>query len=326
MKKKRDKCPESALRGSGLPGSRRRRSLAGMVELDRNGRVGMAYLLELLKALLYGALFAVTEWLPVGSEAHIMMLEGVLPFELYPDAELNRSFLSLFVAVMRLAAAGSVFAVFYKRIWPFSKRKSEERRRSILRIWLLTLIPAAVFLLAAVLIGTPIRAKMSSPAVLAGITILCGILLVLSERYIRKPHVFELNEMTLKETGAAGLAQILSVIPGVSRSGTAILGGRFAGMNRTSAAELMCCLAVPSLLGTGLLSLSAVKVPLTLWCIPVFLVGICGVFFMTVFAVRGLLSYLRSGGLALFGYYRVIAGLVLLILALVGAVPEGMVF
>ena len=137
--------------------------------------------------------------------------------------------------------------------------------------------------------------------------------------------IFELKEMTLKETGAAGLSQLLAVIPGVSRSGTALIGGRLAGMNRTSAAELMCCLAIPSLLGTGLIKLAGVNVQWNLQIIPVLLAGICGVFFMTLITVRTLIGYLKSGGLHLFGYYRMIAGLVLLILALLGMVPEGLV-
>ena len=285
----------------------------------------MAYLLELLKALLYGIIFAATEWLPAGSEAHVLMLEGVLPFELYTEPEMNRNFLNLFVPVLQLAAAGSAGALFFRRLWPFSKRKSPERKRAILRVWLLTLIPATLFLTGAVLFLKKAASFISSPAVIAVITILCGAALILGERFVVRPHVFELKEMTLKETGIAGLAQLLSIIPGVSHSGTAILGGRLAGMNRTTAAEFMCCLAIPSLLGTALIKLAGVQVQLSLQAVPLLLAGICGVFLSTVFTVRSLVNYLRSGGLHLFGYYRIIAGLVLLILAVLGVFPEGVI-
>lgn len=286
----------------------------------------MAYLLELIKALLYGIVFAVTEWLPAGSEAHILMLEEILPFELYPDAEMNQRFLGLLLPVLHLSAAGSAAALFYSRLWPFTKRRSEEKKHALLRIWLLVLIPVSVLLVVYVLCGRTLENRISSPMAIAFITILAGAALILSDRIMKKPHVFELKEMTLKETGAAGLASLPALIPGISRSGTAIIGGRLAGMNRTSAAELMCCLAIPSLLGTGLIKLTAVNVQLNLQAIPVLFAGICGVFFMTLFTVRSLLGYLKTGGLHLFGYYRIIAGLVLLILTLLGAVPKGLVY
>lgn len=286
----------------------------------------MAYLLELIKALLYGIVFAVTEWLPAGSEAHILMLDGILPFELYPDAEMNQRFLGLFLPVLHLAAAGSAAALFYARLWPFSKRKSKEKKHALLRIWLLVLIPVSVLLIVSVLFGAALEHRISSPIVIAFITILAGAVLIISDRIMKKPRVFELKEMTLKETGAAGLPQLFALIPGVSRSGTAMIGGQLAGMNRTSAAELMCCLAIPSLLGTGLIKLAAVNVQWNLQMIPVLISGISGVFFMTLFTIRTFLGYLKTGGLHLFGYYRIIAGLVLLILALLGAVPGGLVY
>lgn len=270
-----------------------------------------------LEALLFGILEGVTEWLPVSSTGHLILLERWLSPSFTP------AFFSLFEVVIQLGAIMAVVVLFFTPLWPFSEKKSREERKNTWLLWgkiLLATLPAA--LTGAVLEDVLDRYLYNAPTVSAAL-IFYGVLFLLLEKRARTPRVVCLEDVGVKDAFGIGLFQILSLIPGTSRSGSTILGGRILGVDRPTAAAFSFYMAIPVMAGASLLK--AVKFAAsgeTLlreeW---VFLaIGTLTAFLVSLATVRFLMEFVRRHSFAPFGIYRILLGGAVLCAALSGVI------
>ena len=262
----------------------------------------------LLKAVLFGILEGVTEWLPISSTGHIILLDTLLPLTA------SEAFYDLFEILIQLGAILAVGVLFFHKLNPFSSKKSLPQRKQTVSLWgrvLLATVPSGVIgllldeKLDAFLRSTPLGATNLNTLVVAAALILYGAAFLLVEK--TAPH--RCAPITPKTALAVGLFQCLSLIPGTSRSGATILGALLLGVSRQEAAEFSFFLAIPTMLGAGFLKL------LTFWGTPVtptevlaLLLGSLTAFFVSVLTIRKLMDYVRNHSFALFGIYRILLG------------------
>ena len=280
-------------------------------------------MLEYLKVILIGIVEGITEWLPVSSTGHMILLESFLPLE-----KMSPEFYSMFLYVIQLAAILAVVCFFFHRLNPFSKRKSEAEAKNTWRIWLLVLIgviPAGVVgILLDDLIDEYVVASDCGPFVVAATLILYGILYVVLER-TRKNNPFsvsDISELTPKQALFIGLFQCLSIIPGTSRSGSTILGGMALGVSRVAAAEYSFFMAIPIMLGMsvlkvgkyGLRALQGVEgYSCSLTEIGLLAVGSIVAFLVSFVCIRFLMDFVRRHSFEVFGWYRIALGLLVIL-------------
>lgn len=275
----------------------------------------MPYLL--LCALLIGIVEGVTEWLPVSSTGHMLLLDKLLGMETKVSAE----FYSFFLVAIQLGAALAVFVLFLQRLNPFTKKKNEEEKKNTWRLWLYIIIG----MLPAAIIGIPLddffEEHLYGYPVIAAALVLYGIAFIVIERLKKdKPCKIEkIEDMSWQTALYIGCFQVLSLIPGTSRSGSTILGGMLLGVSRTVAAEFSFLMALPVMAGASLLRglkffLSGVGISSTEWLILG--VGTLVAFFVSILAIRFLLGFVRRHSFEAFGWYRIALGLLVILLAL----------
>ena len=283
----------------------------------------MGILIELLKSLLYGLIQGITEWLPISSTGHLILLHTVLPFKLYSDTSSNIAFWNMYKTVIQFGSILAVCVMFWPKLWPFRKENAPQKQKKILRLWLLILIatiPVAVF---GWLLNDLIDEKLSTPAVVGMTLLIYGIIFLLIERKPKVPTVTSLSGITPRHAIFTGLFESLALIPGTSRSGATIIGSLLLGMDRPTATEFSFFLAVPAMFGASALKLAKMNLSLGVSGVAVLLVGTAVSFAVSMMVMRSLLHYVRRNSFGLFGAYRVILGVLILILAMLGAFPEG---
>lgn len=280
-------------------------------------------LLEYLKVVLIGIVEGITEWLPVSSTGHMILLERLLPLR-----EMSPAFYSMFLYVIQLAAILAVVCFFFGRLNPFSRRKNEAEKKSTWRIWLLVLIgiiPAGIVGVALDdLVDEYVVASEYGPFVVAATLILYGILYIVLER-TRKGRPFavcDIADLTPKQALFIGLFQCLSIIPGTSRSGSTILGGMALGVSRVAAAEYSFFMAIPIMAGMSLLKVAkyalgvmegAAGYSCTLTEIGLLAVGSFVAFLVSFLCIRFLMDFVRRHSFEAFGWYRIALGLLVIL-------------
>ena len=280
-------------------------------------------ILDVLKVLLLAIVEGITEWLPVSSTGHMILLEELLSVE-----HMSVPFYNMFLYVIQLGAILAVLVLFWNRLYPFSPSKSKEERGSILRLWgmvLIGVLPAAVIGLA---LDSFLEEKVFVPGVrsivVAAALVLYGVLFIFVERASRKKSdsLESLSALTPKTALLIGAFQVLSIIPGTSRSGSTVLGARLLGVSRTVAAEFSFFMAIPVMVGVSLLkvakfSLSAIdgEAGYELSAEPIILlaVGFVAAFAVSLFVIRFLLDFVRRHSFECFGWYRILLGVFVLL-------------
>ena len=280
-------------------------------------------ILDVLKVLLLTIVEGITEWLPVSSTGHMILLEELLSVE-----HMSVPFYNMFLYVIQLGAILAVLVLFWNRLYPFSPSKSKEERGSILRLWgmvLIGVLPAAVIGLA---LDSFLEEKVFVPGVrsivVAAALVLYGVLFIFVERASRKKSdsLESLSALTPKTALLIGAFQVLSIIPGTSRSGSTVLGARLLGVSRTVAAEFSFFMAIPVMVGVSLLkvakfSLSAIdgEAGYELSAEPIILlaVGFVAAFAVSLFVIRFLLDFVRRHSFECFGWYRIALGTLVLL-------------
>ena len=289
---------------------------------------------ELLKAILYGIVEGITEWLPISSTGHLILLEDWLPFAFAGDPTFLDEFWEMFGVVIQLGAILAVVVLYWSRLIPFGKSKTEEQKKSTWRLWgrvLIASIPAAFVgvVLDKVLekvTGKDIDGWFYNSVVVALALIVYGIAFIVIEKKNaqKTPNVSQVEDISFKNALAIGAFQALSIIPGTSRSGSTILGSMLVGISRTAAAEFSFFMAIPVMVGAsgikalGFLSYvseSAVSVPTMAWV--VLLVGCAVSFAVSMAAIRFLMDFVKKHSFAPFGIYRIALGILVLILGLI---------
>ena len=289
---------------------------------------------ELLKAILYGIVEGITEWLPISSTGHLILLEDWLPFAFVNDSAFLDEFWEMFGVVIQLGAILAVVVLYWSRLVPFGKGKTADGKRTTWRLWgkvLIASLPAAFVGIVIDKIlekatGKDIDGWFYNSIVVAIALIIYGFAFIVIEKKNaqKTPHVAQVEDISIKNALAIGAFQALSIIPGTSRSGSTILGSMLVGISRTAAAEFSFFMAIPVMLGAsgikalGFLSYvseSSVSVPAMAWV--VLLVGCLVSFIVSMAAIRFLMDFVKKHSFAPFGIYRIALGVLVLILGLI---------
>ena len=289
---------------------------------------------EVLKAILYGIVEGITEWLPVSSTGHLILLEDWLPFAFSNDPVFVEEFWEMFGVVIQLGAILAVVVLYWSRLVPFGKRKTDAEKRSTWNLWgkvVVASVPAAFVgivldKILEKLTGKDIDGWFYNSIVVASALIVYGVAFIIIEHKNKQktPHVAQVEEISIKHALAIGAFQALSIIPGTSRSGSTILGSMLVGISRTAAAEFSFFMAIPVMVGAsgikalGFLSYvseSNVSVPALAW-ITLF-VGCAVSFGVSMAAIRFLMDFVKKHSFAPFGIYRIALGILVLILGFI---------
>ena len=270
----------------------------------------MATFIEILKVLVFGIVEGFTEWLPISSTGHMILLDEIIPLSV------STEFKDMFMVVIQLGAILAVVMLYFHRLNPFSPSKTDKQKRATVRLWtkiLVACIPAAVI---GLLIDDWMEAHLMNGYVVAATLIIYGVLFIVIERYNegQKPIVEKAGNITYRLAFCIGLFQVLSLVPGTSRSGATILGAILLGCSRGVAAEFSFFLGIPVMFGASLLKI--VKFGLgNFKGIEVFylLFGMVVAFLISVYSIKFLLDYIRKNDFTVFGFYRIGLGIVVLI-------------
>ena len=288
---------------------------------------------ELLKAILYGIVEGITEWLPISSTGHLILVEDWLPFAFSNDPVFLDEFWEMFGVVIQLGAILAVVVLFWSRLVPFGKGKTADEKRTTWRLWgrvLVASVPAALVgivgdKLLETFTGKDIDGWAYNSVVVAAALIVYGIAFIVIEHKNKQktPNVSQTEEISIKNALAIGAFQALSIIPGTSRSGSTILGSMLVGISRTAAAEFSFFMAIPVMVGaSGIKALdflsyvseSGTEVPVLAWV--VLLLGCAVSFAVSMAAIRFLMDFVKKHSFAPFGIYRIALGALVLILGL----------
>ena len=263
---------------------------------------------EILKVFLLGIVEGITEWLPISSTGHMILVEEFI--QLHVSAE----FMEMFRVVIQLGAILAVVLLYFPKLWPFCSPKNGWIRRDTWVLWfkvLAAVLPAAV-------IGIPfddtLDALFYNYQTVAVTLIVYGILFILVENYNKRkqPHVTSLADITWSLAIGIGIFQVLALIPGTSRSGATILGAILLGASRSVAAEFSFFLGIPVMFGASLLKLVKFGFAFSGAETALLLTGMAVAFLVSILAIKFLMNYIKRNDFKPFGYYRIILGVLVL--------------
>lgn len=267
--------------------------------------------IEILKAALYGILEGITEWLPVSSTGHMILFEEILPMKV------SENFWNVFLVVIQLGAILAVVLLYWNKIFPFNFKNKNRPfiRYDIMNLWgkiLVACIPAAIVGIA---FDDILEKYLYTSVVVATMLVLVGIAFLIIENRNRhkRTRVTSLQELSYVDALKIGVFQLIAAIfPGTSRSGATILGGLMIGVSRTIAAEFTFFLAIPVMFGASLLKLLKFGLSFTGAELAILCTGMIVAFLVSVIVIRFLMSYIKKHDFKIFGYYRIVLGIVVL--------------
>ena len=266
-------------------------------------------ILEILKVILFGIVEGYTEWLPISSTGHLILVENLVHLD-QPE-----EFFNVFKVVIQLGAIMAIVLLYWQKLWPFSRSKTRSQREDTLVLWakiVIASIPAA-------LIGIPfddlIDSHLSTPTVI-GITLLVyGVLFIVLERAYRGRSfaIRKTSQIDIRTAFLIGCFQCLSLIPGTSRSGATILGAMLLGCSRSASAEFSFFLGIPAMAGASLIKMLKFGFAFTGAQIAILILGKVVSFIVALYTVKYLMGYIRKHDFTVFGYYRIVLGIIVLV-------------
>lgn len=277
-------------------------------------------IIEILKSCLFGIVEGITEWLPISSTGHLILVEEFVKFK-----EVSPEFWEMFQVVIQFGAILAVVMLYWNKIWPFTTKKEEAIKpkgilsyfnKDIMNLWfkiLVACVPAAVI---GLLFDEVFEKLFYNPVCIAIALIVFGIAFIVVERWNqnRKNSIEKNSQITYKHAIIIGIFQLLAAIfPGTSRSGATIIGGLLIGLSRANAAEFTFYLAIPTMFGASLLKLVKFGLAFTGIEIAVLLIGMLVSFLVSIFVIKFLMDYIKKHDFKVFGYYRIILGIIVLV-------------
>ena len=264
--------------------------------------------IELLKAALLGIIEGITEWLPVSSTGHMLLVDEFL------QMAGSETFVKTFMVVIQLGAILAVVVIYFKRLWPFDFRKqTKKQRKNIWMLWfkiLVACIPAGVI---GVLFDDKIDELFFNPTTIAICLIVYGIGFLIVESLNIRIITRTVDDIDFITAANIGLFQLLALIPGTSRSGATILGGRILGVSRTAVCEFTFFMAIPVMAGASLLKLLKCGFAFTGLEWALMGTGFIVAFIVSMFVIRLFMNYIRNHDFRWFGVYRIILGALVLV-------------
>lgn len=270
--------------------------------------------IEILKVILIGIIEGITEWLPISSTGHMLLFDAFIPLEMSED------FKEMFFVVIQLGAIIAVVVMFWKKLFPFTVADNKIGiNKDIISMWLKVVagcIPAAIL---GLVLDDFLEAYFGNAFTISVMLILYGIAFILVEirNKNKTPKINSITNIDYKTALIIGLFQALSMIPGTSRSGATIIGALLIGVSRTAAAEFTFFLAIPTMLGASALKILKFGFDFTGAEISVLIIGMVVAFAVSLFAIKFLIEYVRKHDFRVFGYYRIVLGLIVIIASVI---------
>ncbi|MBQ3010112.1 MAG: undecaprenyl-diphosphate phosphatase [Oscillospiraceae bacterium] len=268
-------------------------------------------LIELLKVIVIGIVEGITEWLPISSTGHMLLVDEIFTLNMPEE------FKEMFFVVIQLGAILAVVVVFWERLWPFRFKEIPVIQKDIFTMWFKVVvgcIPAGVL---GLLFDDFLEAHFGTPMTIAVMLIVYGIAFIVIENRNkgRVPAVDSIDALSYKTALIIGFFQALAMIPGTSRSGATIIGGLLLGVSRTAASEFTFFLAIPTMLGASLVKLLKFGFAFTGDQLITLVVGMAVAFAVSVASIRFLMSYVRRHDFKIFGWYRIVLGAIVIALS-----------
>ena len=263
-------------------------------------------MLDVIKVIILGIVEGITEWLPVSSTGHLILVGNVL------KPSMSDAFMEMFDVVIQLGAIMAVVVLYFHKLNPFSPRKSHKQKMLTWQMWIKVLIGSVPAGIVGILFNDILDEIFYKPLPVAIMLIVYGVLFIVIENYNkrRRPTCIRLDELSFKTALIIGCFQVLSVIPGTSRSGSTIIGGILAGTSRTVAAEFTFFLAIPVMFGASALKLFKFGLAFTPMQVFLLLLGMIVSFAVSVIAIKFLMKYIKNHDFKAFGYYRIVLGII----------------
>jgi len=265
---------------------------------------------DVLKSVILGIVEGLTEFLPISSTGHLILVNQVFSF--------NEKFTILFDIVIQLGAILSVLIYFRKRLWPFGK--DEEKNKETLNIWYKTIIGVLPAIVLGFLLGDFIEEKLFNPLTVALALIIGGIFLILIERKSKHTKIDSIKNLNFRTVFYIGLIQCLAMIPGVSRSAATIIGAMLFGASRSVATEFSFFLAIPTMIAASGYSLVKYGLSMSLSEFGILAIGFVISFLTALAVIKFFLNYVQKHDFKAFGYYRIALGLIILFLFSIPAI------
>lgn len=264
--------------------------------------------IELVKTVILGVVEGLTEWLPISSTGHMILVDEFIKLNV------SQAFMDMFLVVIQLGAILAVVVLNFEKLNPFSSWKTRREKKQTFQLWykvLVACVPAAVI---GLMFNDFMEEHFMTAEVVAGTLIFYGIMFILVENYNknRRPQITDLSELDYKTALIIGMFQVLSLVPGTSRSGSTILGGILFGTSRYVAAEFTFFLAIPVMFGASLLKMLKFGFHYTGSEILILIVGMATAFVVSVMSIKFLLRYIKSNDFKAFGWYRIALGIVVI--------------
>lgn len=265
-------------------------------------------MLEFLKVVVLGIVEGFTEWLPISSTGHMILVDEII------HLNVSDEFKTVFLVVIQLGAILAVVLLYFDKLNPFSKRKSPKKKRATIHLWfkiMIACVPAAVI---GLLLDDWMDAHLYNAYVVAAMLILYGVLFIVQENRnrFREFPIQRTTQISYQTALYIGLFQLLALIPGTSRSGATILGAMLLGCSRNTAAEFSFFLGVPVMFGASLLKLVKFGFHFSGTELLYLGSGMLIAFFVAVYTIQFLMSYIRNHNFKPFGYYRIVLGVIVL--------------
>lgn len=270
----------------------------------------MGFIADVIKTIFLGIIQGITEWLPISSTGHLLIFNSIWPM-------LPNEFFDVFKVVIQFGSILAVIFLYWHRLNPWDGRKNEKQRKRTFNLWLKVLIgciPAGVF---GLILNDLIDSVLSANFVIAVTLIAYGIIFIVVEKHPKKATIKNIESMDYLTALKIGFFQCLALIPGTSRSGATILGGLYSGCTRTLSSEYSFFIAIPTMAGASLLKI--VKYVHVNGMFPMsqlflLLLGTFISFVVSLFAIRSLINYVKKHDFTVFGYYRIVLGILVLLL------------
>lgn len=266
-------------------------------------------LVEVLKAIILGVVEGITEWLPISSTGHMILVDEFL------QLNMSDAFKEMFLVVIQLGAIMAVVVLYWKKLFPFSMQKGLKLEKETMVLWskiLVSCVPAAII---GLLFDDVMDKLFYNYQTVAVTLIVYGILFIIIENRNkhRIPSTNQLSQLTYKTAVIIGIFQILSLIPGTSRSGSTILGAILIGTSRTVAAEFTFFLAIPIMFGASLLKLVKFGLDFSSQELLVLVTGMVVAFVVSILAIKFLVGYIKKHDFKVFGWYRIVLGIIVIL-------------
>lgn len=269
----------------------------------------MSFLADIIKTIILGIIQGLTEWLPISSTGHLILFQSVCPLS-------PQEFFDVFKVIIQLGSVLAVIFVYFKSLNPFDQKKSKTLKKRTYHLWILILVSILPAIPVGILFNDIIDQYLSAPFIIAVVLIAYGIIYLIIERNPKKAKMHSMTQLDLRSALKIGLYQCLAFIPGTSRLGATILGGMHCGCNRLVACEYSMLISVPTMFGAGVYKLHHYIVEygfFSFYELVLLILGVIVSFVVGMVTIRALLNYVKQHDLKLFGYYRIILGVFVLL-------------